>query len=98
VNFESRPTDTAGTTLTFNNTLLRQVVDESSVVALTEAHFSVLWDCINVCDAVADDQGMLMERVDHFYLALLEPIPCPRLELVYDINGDVGRKASVPDP
>mmetsp|Transcript_10861 Transcript_10861/g.19748 ORF Transcript_10861/g.19748 Transcript_10861/m.19748 type:complete len:492 (-) Transcript_10861:30-1505(-) len=51
--------------------------------------FSGLWDCINVCQAVADRRGLLLGEAmtELAILDLINPINCRKLTTIYTENG-----------
>ena len=48
-------------------------------LTILEADFSVLWDCINLCDATATPSGVMMEKIEIIYLSLLETVECNKM-------------------
>ena len=48
-------------------------------LSLLEADFEVLYDCINLCEAIANDVAIFMDSVETLYLELLETAECNKM-------------------
>jgi hypothetical protein len=52
-------------------------------LSLLEADFPTLWDCINLCSAIASADGVTMSATDVIYLSLLETVQCNKLPTIF---------------
>mmetsp|Transcript_50135 Transcript_50135/g.121478 ORF Transcript_50135/g.121478 Transcript_50135/m.121478 type:complete len:176 (-) Transcript_50135:978-1505(-) len=59
--------------------LLKSVKIQRYGLSLVEADFEVLFDCINLCEAIANDVAIFMDDVDTLYLELLETAECNKM-------------------
>ena len=58
---------------------LKSVKIQRYGLSLLEADFEVLYDCINLCEAIANDVAIFMDNVDTMYLQLLETAECNKM-------------------
>jgi hypothetical protein len=59
--------------------ILKSVKIQRYGLALLEADFGILYDCINLCSAIASEDGVRMIDIETLYLELLETSECNKM-------------------